>query len=463
MNTQAVLRISAGLVVWASTQAATVTAQSPVPVGKAAVGGPSSQYNPTLPSLPPSFQAGSPASPMPGTSPGVGGAPRTPDGSTPGAADATAGATPAAPNTAAPASNSAAVDALVNATESGGNEGGALASNSPAITGDAPATRFRVVNLRAMAIPGSGNSPGPGSIGTAVVSTARGVKIAENQSPLPQDRVFGTFNYFNNLGKIYNTRDGNDVTRLTAYQYTFGLEKTFLDGDASVGFRLPINNLSIKSVTPGASGTSTAVGSLNVFFKYVLTQTTWSDGRKFALTSGLNVTAPTGPSAFAGAKNVLGFRSTYLQPFIGYYYAQDRLYVQGFTAVETPVGTGSRDVTAFYEDINIGYFVIDHRGETNRFLTGLAPGFETHVNIPLNHRGYKPIQVDPASTPSIVNFTYSVNLQFRNRSYLTFAFVHPVTGPRMFDGEAVVQFNLYFGGRRGVLPFGNPVAPVVGG
>ena len=41
---------------------------------------------------------------------------------------------------------------------------------------------------------------------SAVVPSVRGFKIAENQSPQPQDRVFFTFNYFTDLNGALNRR-----------------------------------------------------------------------------------------------------------------------------------------------------------------------------------------------------------------------------------------------------------------
>ncbi len=106
-------------------------------------------------------------------------------------------------------------------------------------------------------------------------------KIAANESPRPQDRVYFSYNYFlpyieqeslRRLGYQYARlrptnypslrlpadgfeallprgpgslliADGTSNTVVVAYEYAFGLEKTFLDGNASIGIRLPIQNL----------------------------------------------------------------------------------------------------------------------------------------------------------------------------------------------------------------------------
>lgn len=62
--------------------------------------------------------------------------------------------------------------------------------------------------------------------------SAGGFKIAENESPRPQDRIFFNNNFFDNIN--------NTNTDIASVQrQTIGFEKTFLDGDASVGVRVP--------------------------------------------------------------------------------------------------------------------------------------------------------------------------------------------------------------------------------
>ena len=47
--------------------------------------------------------------------------------------------------------------------------------------------------------------PSP-KVASSLAPSARGFKIADNQSPMPQDRVYFTFNYFNNLNAALNKR-----------------------------------------------------------------------------------------------------------------------------------------------------------------------------------------------------------------------------------------------------------------
>ena len=99
-------------------------------------------------------------------------------------------------------------------------------------------------------------------------------------------------------------------------------------------------------------GTSTSLNDLSLFTKYVLK----ADPATGSLLSvGLEVTLPTGPSQFAGAKYIQGIHSTEIQPFLGYLLIRDRFYLHGFLSLSAP--SSVRDVTMVYNDSGIGYFV----------------------------------------------------------------------------------------------------------
>ena len=152
-----------------------------------------------------------------------------------------------------------------------------------------------------------GPPPPPGQRGASpIYSSVRNFKISENQSPRPQDRVFFDFNYYNNLNNTINLRDLSPITQMKAYIYTFGLEKTFNNGMGSIGIRLPLDNLTANSFGNVISTpTSTSLGNLTVFAKYILAQ----NPRTGSLVSALfAITPETGPGRFAGA--LISSRST---------------------------------------------------------------------------------------------------------------------------------------------------------
>jgi hypothetical protein len=104
-------------------------------------------------------------------------------------------------------------------------------------------------------------------------------KIAENESPRPQDRVFVTYNYYRDVGSV------EDVHR-----ETIGFEKALLGGRASVGLRLPF-----FQVRGNDAGQGTDVGDLSVVLKYALLDDSATGS---AVSAGLVITAPTGPEAY---------------------------------------------------------------------------------------------------------------------------------------------------------------------
>lgn len=267
-----------------------------------------------------------------------------------------------------------------------------------------------------------------------------GLKVSDNQSPVPQDRFFYSFNYFDNLNASVDRKQLSPIQNLQVYHQLFGLEKTFLDGQASIGFRMPLNTISFKSTAsvPGLGGSSTAPGDLSVFLKYVLYKQ-----QNSLISTGLQVTAPTGPGAFGGAKYYSYFRDTQIQPFIAYLYQRDRFYFQGFTSLNVP--STSQDVTQLFNDVSVGYYAY-RATDPNRFVTAIVPTAEAHLNTPLNHRGFS--ATDLASTPDVLDMTFGTNLELRRRAILSVAYVTPVTGPKPFNAEFLMMLNIKFGGPR---------------
>jgi hypothetical protein len=297
--------------------------------------------------------------------------------------------------------------------------------------------------------------------GGTTVPWIRGFKISDNQSPIPQDRVFFSFNYYNNVNYALNQRLQTPISGIQVYRYQLGLEKTFLNGNASIGLRDSLNNLSAVSPVRGLGGTSSAVGDLNLFTKFVLWQR-WEGGgsplgqngnnymaqgfgRNGGLfTGGLALTLPTGSGGFAGAPFSRSFHDTAFQPFVGYYFSRGRFYIQGFEAINVP--TDENDVTIMYHDLGVGYFAY-RNPRYDTFITGFAPTGEIHVNTPFNHHGVYSTR-DFAGTPTVVDLTLGGNVQFGRRTVLMLGAVTPVTGPRPYSIEAVALLNVYFGGRR---------------
>jgi hypothetical protein len=331
----------------------------------------------------------------------------------------------------------------------GGTVGGG-GFGAPGMLGDQlPIRRVELVTRPLQEGPGNGNGgqpfpPNP-QARSALAPSVRGFKIAENMSPIPQDRIFFNFNYFNDVNSTLNDAFDAPIVDVMAYRYVFGLEKTFNEGKGSFGLRLPLNSLSAANREPSvqAGGTSTALGNLTLFAKYILEENPRTGS---LVTAGLAVTPETGPGSFANAPFIRDLNATYVQPFLGYILnINPRLYLHGFSAIDVP----STDVDAVmvYNDLGLGYFLYRSQ-RTDQFLTAIVPTFEAHINTPLTHRDEYD-ELDLAGTPDVVNLTCGLHTEFFGSALATFGFVTPVTGPRPFDFEVIALLNIYFGGPRG--------------
>ena len=287
----------------------------------------------------------------------------------------------------------------------------------------------------------------------------RSFKISDNQSPIPQDRFFFNFNYYNNINYATDRKFNTPENGIQIYRYLSGFEKTFMGGLASFGMTESINNISSVSAHPGLGGTSTAMGDLSLFTKLILFQS-WDDSRPMnalggfgfpaqvggrnggLISGGMALSLPTGPGGFAGAGYSKSFRDVGLQPYLGYFYSQGNFYLHGFEAIDVP--TDPNDVTMMFNDVGMGYYL--YRNENvDSLISAFAPTFEVHANVPLNHTGYNNPN-DPVATKAIVDLTLGGNIQFGRRTVLLLGAVTPVSGPRPFAVEAVALLNFYFGG-----------------
>ncbi|MDB5351611.1 MAG: hypothetical protein JWN86_2858 [Planctomycetota bacterium] len=387
----------------------------------------------------------------PGSS--IGGAPGSPSGAmAPGSTDAgTGNAGELAPGSVGAGAGGGAGEGL-NPSLSSGLGGGLSGGGSYfGMIGDAPPGSRLQILARPVGIPQPPPLPRPGvppgpprfprvgtSITAAVLPSVQQLKISENQSPAPQDRIYTSFNYFDNLNQSRNESLGSSIDHIKVYRYVLGFEKTFLDGRASAGMRLPIDTLTSSSRLPGFGGTSTAVGDLAAIFKYAFYQ----DRDTGSLASvGLMTSFPTGPNRFAGARGFNSFRDTALTPFVGGILNRGDLYIQGFSSLEIP--TDQNQVTVLYNDIGLGYFVY-RAPQPDRFLAAIAPTVELHVNTPLSHRGFGGPGNVLNGAFDVVDFTFGSNFLLGKRGVLTVGIVEPVTGPRPFTLEAIAQFNLRF-------------------
>ena len=271
-------------------------------------------------------------------------------------------------------------------------------------------------------------------------------KIAENESPLPEDRVFMTYNYYDAIhgpggtfamprvdtttttigglpATIVTNVPGTPSPSVNLHREMVGFEKSFLDGFMSFGLRAPN-----YQVTGDFSSAST--GDLSLVFKVApfLDRETGS-----GISTGLVLTLPTGAPIDTYVGNV---HTTLFQPFVGYRLNYDRFFVQGFSSIVLPAGSGVP--TLLFNDIGVGYRA--YRGQPGDMLTGIIPVLELHLTTPLDHRQ----AADPVSFSDLLVLTGGVHIGIGPRTTLTFGVTTPIGGQRVYSVEAGAQLNFRF-------------------
>ena len=180
-----------------------------------------------------------------------------------------------------------------------------------------------------------------------------GITITDNDSPRPTDRLYFTYGYYDSIGAQMNPGLGN----ITQSRPIIGFEKTFLDGNASIGMRLPFVQL---NGPPGIGADS--VGDLSILTKYAFVNAPNGD----VLSAGLIVTVPTGANGGFLVDGTPVPHSTLIQPWVGFVRVFDRAYVQGISAVIAP--TDGRDTTLLGNSLGVGYWL--YRADGDRMLQG---------------------------------------------------------------------------------------------
>jgi hypothetical protein len=287
-------------------------------------------------------------------------------------------------------------------------------------------------------------------------------KLTENNSPIPQDRVFFNYSHFSNVPLTLN---GVDVDR-----YTPGFEKTFLGGLASVEFRSPIGTTSSDTFDQAGNPQQTRdsqFGNLYVGVKGIL-----MGNDRWVLTSGLSVLTPTAEDSrqvdsFGNVTGKIDNGSVHLMPFLGGAIRHSsRHFSQWMVQVDVDA-TGS-DVIAFdgqgnsrtvgtvqqqnliYVDLNSGYWLYRAPSFQRYGLTGIAWLNEFHLNQSINNGDTFGTSLGQISggVGSFQNINVLTGLSFEmNRaSRLGVGYAIPLGNgaDNPFSNELRVTFNRYF-------------------
>lgn len=278
-------------------------------------------------------------------------------------------------------------------------------------------------------------TPAVAHSGGLPVNVARGAfKIAENESPRPVDRIYATYHFFSDVNPTLSVPE---LPVTNVHRETLGFEKTFLNGDASIGMRLPFIQINGPLNLQAQS-----VGDVSVIFKYAfINDLAREDGGPLrpgnVLSGGLVVTAPTGNTAAYSAQCPI-IHSTLLQPWVGGILVSGRSFLQGFSSLAVP--TDDRDTTFFFNSVQLGYRLWESPNN-DRLLTALYPIVECHVNTPLNNRGLDRL---PIGATDFVTITGGATFCLGSRSALNLGANTSVTGPRPYVVEAMAQLNINY-------------------
>ncbi|MCG8379359.1 MAG: hypothetical protein MI865_07785 [Proteobacteria bacterium] len=268
------------------------------------------------------------------------------------------------------------------------------------------------------------------------------INLAENNSPLPRDRVFTTWRHFEDAipTNMFGAQSTLDVDRVT-----FGIERTMLGGMMSMEFRMPFN-VQLASNSSFVADLATPANSTN----FPITQEAFELGNAsfalkavlyqsdvFAFTGGFGLLLPTAravqmrgqmvgtfdtdddgtiTTTDANAAFVLQIENSTVDiaPFLGFIYNPGgRLFAQGFMQVDLPLNSSNAGIT-FTGDLDtgdaaedngaafttlhaqalmrvnsqLGYWIIDDPGGV--WLDRLAALFEVHYTTTLQNANIAP-------------------------------------------------------------------------
>jgi hypothetical protein len=280
------------------------------------------------------------------------------------------------------------------------------------------------------------------------------LKVAEGDSPIPLDRVFYRFNFYSNLNPSFYQSAFAPYKQVNLFTNVFGFEKTFGEW-FSFGVRIPINGIEALSrgtfyvrvpgpgnqtrPVPGVPDYRSAqLGNINSIFKIKLAE---DRNAGYLVSAGVAISFPTaatqridpGPST-----------ATVLQPFLGYLYTRDRFFAQGFGSMTLPMI--SIQSLILFNDVGLGLWA--YRDDSpSAILTGIAPTFEMHLNVPVQGPDRISYIFNKAGTLPFntqFNLTFGSTFEFFHRATLGLGFVVPTVGPDPFNYEFLAHFNVRF-------------------
>jgi len=288
------------------------------------------------------------------------------------------------------------------------------------------------------------------------------LRVADNNSPIPRDRVaFGYRSY--NRAQVVEGGD-NDVgpdQELDIQEFHVRMEKTLYDGLMSVEAILPwaYTTDSTQPDTISTPQLNSELGNIGLGLKGVL----WEDGKNF-WTAGLLVELPTADDRRRATGRTLDEEVWHFTPYLAFLLQPtEKLYVQGFGGTrlshrdtrESGNGRNLNSPDLFTLDIGTGYRLHEN---SEGLIRAITPTMELHYTSSFdrvhqtNENGY----YSALGGVDFLTLTAGSTVQVRENTTVTAGFAFPLRtnhfsdgdrfiGPtdRQFDWSFILQVNLF--------------------
>lgn len=294
--------------------------------------------------------------------------------------------------------------------------------------------------------------PTPGAGGTVGL-----LKVAEDNSPFPRDRIIYTYDYFNNVPIGFG---GLPVNR-----FQFGFEKTFFDGRMSFEVRAPFASTLSSSSALNGDTLGMEFGNVRLLAKALFFQRS-----KINISGGLGISLPTAEDISVGDGTGtelvrVNNRSCQLAPFIaGIWTPNERLFAQSWYGFTFDTGGNGVQVnpaifgvgpnigsltspTLMTFDTQIGYWLfLSQQG----LVRGVAPFIELHYSGDVGQGTLLQVNnfaIGDVTTYQEFNLTAGITTRLGQNTTLAVGAAAPLLGQsgRTFDAQIGVRLNWYFG------------------
>ena len=283
------------------------------------------------------------------------------------------------------------------------------------------------------------------------------LRVQDNNSALPQDRLFFDYSYFHNAQLL--------PSGVGVHRYVPGFEKTFAEGLGSVEMRIPMAttlNSQVDVLNPG--DTQYEFGNLSFITKIVL-----HEENNWLIAGGLGISVPTGDDlefSFGTADPLFRVAndSVHLVPYLAAAYAstESSFFANAFLTFDLDTngsptfadeGAGLQRIGNWNDqglmsfDLGIGSWLYKTKRCCDR-LQSIAWTTELHYSTNTNDADV--VESDffllghPDAHLSLLNMTFGSHVQLGKTTF-TAGYVTPLTSSdRIFDGELRLFVNRAF-------------------